>query len=250
MSISPDSKDFSSSSAGLPCHVAIIMDGNGRWAKARGLPRTAGHKKGADAVRKTLEACGDLGIQYLTLFAFSSENWTRPEEEVGVLMGLLKQYLKSELAHMHRENIRFKMIGDRSRFSKDILRLIENAEDTTKDNDSLQLTVALGYGGRDELIKASQKAAEMVKQGSLQVEEIDEAFFPSLLETAGMPDPDLLIRTSGEKRISNFLLWQLAYAELVFIDTLWPDFNRATLDNALAEYTQRDRRYGGIRASG
>ena len=227
-----------------PAHVAVIMDGNGRWAKSRGLPRTAGHKKGVDAVRRTVEAAGDLGIGYLTIFSFSSENWRRPEEEVSDLMQLLRFYLRSEIADLHRNGVRLRVIGDRSRLSTDIVGLIENAETLTRDNRKLTLVVALSYGSRQEITLAARRLAEEVKAGALDPSEITEDRFSERLFTADIPDPDLIVRTSGEKRISNFLLWQAAYAELVFVDTLWPDFTKRDLEAAIEEFHRRERRFG------
>lgn len=232
-----------------PAHVAVIMDGNGRWAKARGLPRTAGHKKGVDAVRRTVEAAGDLGIGYLTIFSFSSENWRRPEEEVSDLMQLLRFYLRSEIADLHRNGVRLRVIGDRSRLSEDINRLIENAESLTRDNRRLTLVVALSYGARQEIALAARRLAEEVRAGTLDPKDIDEDSVSSRLFTADIPDPDLIVRTSGEKRISNFLLWQAAYAELVFLDTLWPDFTKRDLEAAIEEFHRRERRFGATAGS-
>ncbi len=232
-----------------PAHVAVIMDGNGRWAKARGLPRTAGHKKGVEAVRRTVEAAGDLGIGYLTIFSFSSENWRRPEEEVSDLMQLLRFYLRSEIADLHRNGVRLRVIGDRARLSDDIIRLIENAEDLTKDNRRLTLVVALSYGSRQEIALAARRLAEEVKAGLIDPMDIGEELFASRLFTVDIPDPDLIIRTSGEKRISNFLLWQAAYAELVFVDTLWPDFTKRDLEAAIEEFHRRERRFGATAGS-
>lgn len=233
-----------------PAHVAVIMDGNGRWAKSRGLPRTAGHKKGVDAVRRTVEAAGELGIDYLTIFSFSSENWRRPEEEVSDLMQLLRFYLRSEIADLHRNGVRLRVIGDRSRLSNDITALIENAEALTGDNRKLTLVVALSYGSRQEITLAARRLAEEVRAGTLDPADITEDRFSEHLFTADIPDPDLIVRTSGEKRISNFLLWQAAYAELVFVDTLWPDFTKRDLEAAIEEFHRRERRFGattGIR---
>ncbi|MBF0166587.1 MAG: isoprenyl transferase [Alphaproteobacteria bacterium] len=227
-----------------PAHVAIIMDGNGRWAKARGLPRTAGHRKGAEAVRATIKACRELGIRYLTLFGFSSENWKRSPDEVGDLMGLLRFYLRNEVKELHSAGVRLRIIGDRSRLSKDIVDLIETSEAKTAANTALDVVMALSYGGRQEIVTAAQKLAQEVKAGRLDPAAIDEDAFSRRLFTAGVPDPDLLIRTSGEKRISNFLLWQAAYAEFVFQDVLWPDFGRTQLEEAIAEFHGRERRYG------
>ncbi len=227
-----------------PAHVAIIMDGNGRWAKARGMPRFAGHRRGAEAVRRTVKASVELGIRYLTLFGFSSENWRRPVGEVEDLMGLLRHYLRGEIAELHGNGVQLQVIGDRSRLSADIVTLIANAEELTSANDRLRLIVALSYGGRNEIARAARRIAEEVKAGRVQPEAIDEACFARYLLTAGVPDPDLVIRTSGEQRLSNFLLWQTAYAELVFTETLWPDFGRSDLESALRDYHGRERRYG------
>jgi len=227
-----------------PAHVAIIMDGNGRWAKKRRLPKVAGHKRGADAVRRCVEDSIDLGIKYLTLYAFSSENWNRPEEEVNDLMTLLQRYLTKEVDELHEKNIRLNFIGDRSKLSKNILELIEAAEARTRENTRLCLTLALSYGGRAEIIDAAVALARKVRAGEVNPEDISEEDFAAHLHTCDIPDPDLIIRTSGEQRISNFLLWQIAYAEFVFLDVLWPDFNREMLEQAVQEYCGRDRRYG------
>ena len=235
---------LSDTAARPPAHVAIIMDGNGRWASARGLPRTVGHHRGADAVRRVIEASVDLGIGHLTLFGFSIDNWGRPEDEVSELMGLLRRYLRSEVAELHRNGVRIRVIGDRSRLQRDIVDLIVNAERLTVDNRTLHLTVALSYGARQEITAAARRLAEEVRSGGLALDQLDEDALAERLFTNGLPDPDLVIRTSGEKRISNFLLWQAAYAELVFVDTLWPDFARSHLESAIGEYRRRDRRYG------
>ncbi|MDB5360150.1 MAG: pyrophosphate synthase [Rhodospirillales bacterium] len=227
-----------------PVHVAIIMDGNGRWAKARGMPRLVGHKRGVEAVRGAVKAAQTLGVKYLTLYGFSSENWRRPEAEVKDLMGLLRLYLRSEIAELHREGVRLRIIGQRTRLSDDINALIDNGERLTEGNHTLTLTLALSYGGRDEIAYAAKCIAEAVKTGTLDPAEIDEETVARHLFTCDMPDPDLLIRTSGEKRISNFLLWQCAYAELVFIDKHWPDFSRDDLESAIREYHGRERRFG------
>ena len=228
----------------IPRHVAVIMDGNGRWAAARGLPRTAGHRRGADSVRRCMEAAGELGVRYLTLFGFSSENWGRPESEVSDLMGLLRRYLRSEIAEMHEKGVRLRVIGDRSRLDSDIVSLIEDSEHRTAQNDRFHMTVALSYSGRDELAHAARQIARDAAAGRLDPEQVDAQAVSARLLTADIPDPDLLIRTSGEQRLSNFLLWQLAYAELVFVDCLWPDFGHAELKAAIAEFQRRDRRYG------
>jgi|SRR5579862_1737332 len=227
-----------------PRHVAIIMDGNGRWAQARGLPRVAGHRRGADAVRRTVTAAGELGIEYLTLYGFSSENWRRPAAEVRELMRLLEYYLRAEVAELHEHGVRLRVIGQRERLPREALRLIEHAERLTAGNARLHLTVALSYGGRDEIAAAARRLAERARLGEIGADEIDEDSFGRHLYTVDLPDPDLLIRTSGEKRISNFLLWQCAYAELLFVDTLWPDFSRLDLENAIREFRGRERRFG------
>jgi undecaprenyl diphosphate synthase len=230
----------------LPRHVAIIMDGNGRWAKARGLPRTAGHRKGVEAVRNVVKGAREMGVPYLTLFGFSSENWRRPETEVFDLMHLLRFYLRSEIAELHRAGIRLRVIGDRERLAPDIQTMIGNAEELTRGNTELNVTIALSYGGRQEIAAAARRLAGEVAAGRLQPEAIDDALFGRNLQTEGLPDPDLLIRTSGEKRISNFMLWQCAYTEFVFTDTLWPDFTRRELENAIEEFHRRDRRFGAV----
>jgi undecaprenyl diphosphate synthase len=234
----------------LPRHIAIIMDGNGRWAQARGLPRIAGHRRGAEAVRRTLVAATEIGIPYLTLFGFSSENWKRPLEEIDDLMGLLRLYLRGEIAELHRNGVRLRVIGDIGRLSPDIAKLIANAEALTCDNKAINLTIALSYGGRAEIVAATREIAAKVAGGELALKNIDEQLIAGSLFTADLPDPDLLIRTSGEQRLSNFLLWQCAYAELVFAKTLWPDFGRQDLEQAIAEYRCRERRYGTSVGSG
>lgn len=227
-----------------PVHVAIIMDGNGRWAMARGQPRSLGHKQGAEAVRRAVRAAGEMGVGYLTLFGFSSENWRRPASEIDDLMGLLRFYLRREIAELHGNNVRFRMIGDRSRLAPDIVALIENAEKLTAGNGGLMLIVALSYGGRQEIAQAARALAMKAAAGEIDPAAIDEGMVADALETSGIPDPDLMIRTSGEKRISNFLLWQTAYSELVFLDVLWPDFGREHLEEAIREYHRRERRFG------
>jgi undecaprenyl diphosphate synthase len=228
----------------LPRHIAIIMDGNGRWAKARGLPRIAGHRRGAEAVRRTLIAATEIGIPYLTLFGFSSENWKRPLAEVDDLMGLLRHYLRGEIAELHKNGVRLRVIGEIGRLSSDLATLIGNAEALTCDNRAINLTIALSYGGRAEIVAATRTIAAEVADGRLAVAAVDEDLIAGHLFTADLPDPDLLIRTSGEQRTSNFLLWQCAYAELVFTKTLWPDFGRSDLEAAIADYCGRERRYG------
>ncbi len=237
----------SSAGARPPLHVAIIMDGNGRWAKARGLPRTIGHQRGAEAVRRTVMGAVELDISHLTLFGFSSENWKRPASEIDDLMALLRFYLRSEIAELDRNGVRIRVIGDRDRLADDIVALIDEAETRTRNNVRLNLAVALSYGGRAEIARAARRLAQAVEAGELAVDEINEAVFARRLLTVDMPDPDLVIRTSGEKRISNFLLWQSAYAELVFMDRLWPDFTKDDLEDAIREFHRRDRRYGAAR---
>jgi undecaprenyl diphosphate synthase len=228
----------------VPRHIAIIMDGNGRWAKAHGLPRIAGHQRGAEAARRTVVAAVELGVPYLTLFGFSSENWKRPMAEIQDLMTLLRHYLRGELAELHRNGARLKVIGDLDRLDPDIISLIEDAEAMTRDNDRIILTMALSYGGRAEIVAAVRAIVGQVMSGSLAAEAIDEKCFSAHLFTAALPDPDLLIRTSGEQRISNFMLWQSAYSELVFTKTLWPDFSKSDLQQAIDEFCGRERRYG------
>lgn len=225
-------------------HVAIIMDGNGRWAAQRSLPRTLGHRAGIEAVRRTLKAARELPISHLTLYSFSSENWRRPADEVQDLMQLLRFYIRSELATMHKEGVRVRIVGERKTLPSDIVDLVTHAEELTQDNKALTLTLALSYGGRQEITAAARGLAKAVQRGELQADAIDEHMVQSFLFTGGMPDPDLVIRTSGEKRISNFLLWQSAYAEYVFMDVLWPDFSREHLAEAIAEFQRRERRYG------
>ena len=229
-----------------PHHVAIIMDGNGRWAKARALPRIAGHRRGADAVRRVVRGAGELGVPVLTLFAFSTENWTRPADEVNDLMGLLRHYLRNELEELHKNGARLRVIGNRERLDADIVRDIADAEQLTRNNTRIDVNICVKYGARDEIVQAARSLARRVAAGDLKADDIDENHFERELLTAGVPDPDLLIRTSGEQRISNFLLWQCAYAELVFVDTLWPDFGKEHLEQAIAEFRRRERRYGGV----
>jgi undecaprenyl diphosphate synthase len=229
-----------------PNHVAIIMDGTGRWAKARGLPRVAGHRRGADAVRRVVRGAGELGIPVLTLFAFSTENWTRPADEVNDLMGLLRHYLRNELDELHKNGARLRVIGNREGLASDIVRDISDAENMTLGNSRIDVNICINYGARAEILHAIRSLARQVAAGELTADRIDEDRFESELLTSGVPDPDLLIRTSGEQRISNFMLWQCAYAELVFVDTLWPDFGKEHLEQAIAEFRRRERRYGGV----
>ncbi|MGO7315012.1 isoprenyl transferase [Rhizobium ruizarguesonis] len=230
----------------VPEHVAIIMDGNGRWAKQRGLPRTMGHRKGVEAVRETVRAAGAVGIKYLTLFAFSSENWRRPEAEVSDLLGLLKAFIRRDLAELHHQNVRIKVIGDRHSLRSDIFGLLLEAEETTKDNTALTLVIAFNYGSRDEIARAAVSLARDVEAGRLRAQDITPALINARLDTAGIPDPDLIIRTSGEERLSNFLLWQAAYSEFIFLPEYWPDFTPEIFRSALETFASRDRRFGGL----
>ena len=248
MNVSPAPLAPESSGEGgsrVPRHVAIIMDGNGRWAKARGLPRAAGHRQGAEAARKVLRAAGEAGVECLTLYAFSSENWRRPEEEVNDLMGLLLYYIGRELDAIHREGVRLKILGDHKAFKPDVVKKIDEALERTAGNGRMVLAVALNYGSHSELTSAARQIAGRVEAGEIRAADVDEAMVEASLDTAGLPPLDLLIRTSGEQRLSNFLLWQAAYAELLFVDTLWPDFDGDALREALADYVGRERRFGG-----
>ncbi|WP_083240335.1 isoprenyl transferase [Methyloceanibacter methanicus] len=221
------------------------MDGNGRWAAERRLPRVEGHRRGVEAVRRTVEASKELGVTHLTLFSFSSENWSRPVEEINDLFGLLRRFIRRDLADLHKNGVRIRIIGSRAELDSDIQRMLDDAVELTKENTALNLTIAFNYGARDEIARAAARMAEAVKNGNLAPEDMTEECFASYLDTSGLPDPDLLIRTSGELRLSNFLLWQLAYAEFVFVDTYWPDFNKADYEEAIAEFQRRNRRFGG-----
>jgi len=234
------------SAIAVPRHVAIIMDGNGRWAAARGLPRVEGHRRGVEAVRRTVRAATDIGIQYLTIFSFSAENWTRPASEIGELMGLLRRFIRNDLADLHKANVRVRVIGEREGLAPDIARLLIEAEELTRENDGLTMVVAFNYGARQEIVRAARRLAEEVAAGALKASDIDLDRLTQALDAPDLPDPDLIIRTSGEQRLSNFLLWQSAYAELVFVPTYWPDFDRAALEGAIREYQQRERRFGGL----
>ena len=236
--------------ADLPAHVAIIMDGNGRWASRRLLPRFEGHRRGVEALRRTVRAAGDLGIRYLTLYSFSSENWSRPKTEVDDLMGLLKRFIRNDLVNLHASNVRVRVIGERQGLEAEIASLLQEAEDLTAGNSGLTLVIAFNYGSRQEIAGAARRRAEEVAAGRLAPADITAERLTDFLYTGGIPDPDLVIRTSGEKRLSNFLLWQAAYAEFVFLPILWPDFDRAALETALLEYANRERRFGGVPASG
>jgi undecaprenyl diphosphate synthase len=231
---------------GAPRHVAIIMDGNGRWAAARGLPRTEGHRRGVEALRKTVRAAGELGIGILTIFSFSSENWLRPVSEIRDLMGLLRRFIRNDLAELHGNNIKVRVIGERDGLDPDIRRLLEEAEDLTRRNTGLILVVAFNYGARQEIARAMRGIAEDVAHGRLTPDAVTAELVAGRLDAPDLPDPDVIIRTSGEQRLSNFLLWQAAYSELVFVPIYWPDFDRTALENALAEYRRRERRFGGL----
>ena len=232
-----------------PAHVAIIMDGNGRWAKLRGLPRQEGHRRGLEALRRTVRNASDLGLSVLTLYSFSTENWRRPHAEVSFLMGLLKHFVEKDLSELAAANVRVRIIGNREDLPADLRRLVEHAEARTADKTGLILAIAFNYGARDEILRAARKLAAEVAAGRLAPEAIDEAAFSANLDTWDLPDPELVIRTSGETRISNFLLWQSAYAEFVFTPVLWPDFDRAAFEDALAQYRARERRFGGLGAA-
>ena len=227
-------------------HLAVIMDGNGRWAQKRGLPRSAGHKKGAETVKAITKAAGELGIKYLTLYAFSTENWQRSADEVATLMGLLRQYLKSDLQELKDNGVRITFIGERSMLDKDIVEQMEKLEQETAAFDHLTLCIALSYGSRQEIVNAARKLAFLAKQGDISANDIDIKMFSDMLYTRNMPDPDLVIRTSGEQRISNYLLWQIAYSEFFFTPTLWPDFSKAELEKIIADFNSRERRYGKV----
>ena len=228
----------------VPRHVAIIMDGNGRWAAARGLPRGEGHRRGVEALRRTVRAAGDLGIGFLTIFSFSAENWSRPPAEIRELMGLLRRFIRHDLADLHREGVRVRVIGEREGLDAEIRRLLDEAEELTKHNEKLVLVVAFNYGARQEIARAARRMAAAVVAGDLAVSDVTAEKLAGYLDAPDLPDPDLIIRTSGEQRLSNFLLWQAAYAELVFLDVLWPDFDAKHFGAALAEYARRERRFG------
>ena len=230
----------------FPKHVGIIMDGNGRWAKLRGLPRKAGHREGAQTFRTITRYCSQVGIRYLTVYAFSTENWKRPEDEVGALMGLFKSYLKEALEDFQDDDIVVRFIGDKSGFSPELQALMTENEESSKNRDGMVLNIAMNYGSRDEIVRAVRQISEEVRSGALRPEDVSEQLISDRLYTAGQPDPDLIIRPSGEYRISNFMLWQAAYTEFVIMNKLWPDFTKADLDEALRIYSQRNRRYGGV----
>ncbi|MEK1891187.1 MAG: isoprenyl transferase [Phyllobacterium sp.] len=232
----------------IPRHIAIIMDGNGRWAKARGLPRTAGHKAGVEALRETIRAAGKMGIPFMTLFAFSSENWSRPRSEVSDLMGLLKLFIRRDLADLHRENVRVRIIGEREGLAKDIRALLTEAETLTEGNTGLTLIIAFNYGSRNEIARAVQRLVADVSAGVIGPDGVTPEAITARLDTAGIPDPDVIIRTSGEMRLSNFLLWQAAYSEFVFLPCYWPDFRPSNLAEAIETFQMRERRFGGVTA--
>jgi undecaprenyl diphosphate synthase len=238
----PDLHDI----GGAPRHVAIIMDGNGRWAKARGKPRTFGHSAGVEALRRTVEAAGEIKLPYLTVFGFSTENWGRPKEEVAALLELLRLYVGRDLDRLVRDGVRVRIVGERAGLEPDIRAIIERAEAQTAANAALNLTIAFNYGAQDEIVRAARRIAEDVAAGRLKPEEVSATGFAARLDTAGLPPVDLLVRTSGERRLSNFMLWQAAYAEFVFLEDLWPDFGREPLERAIGEFRRRDRRFGGV----
>ena len=230
----------------VPRHVAVIMDGNGRWAAARGLPRVEGHRRGVEALRKTVRAAGELGISFLTIFSFSSENWSRPQSEIRDLLSLLRRFIRNDLAELHKSNVRVRVIGERDDLAPDIRRLLQEAEDLTHANDGLTLVVAFNYGARQEIARAARRLAAEVAAGRLAANDITPELLARHLDAPDLPDPDVIIRTSGEQRLSNFLLWQAAYSELVFVPINWPDFDRAALESAIAEFRRRERRFGGL----
>lgn len=232
----------------VPRHVAIIMDGNGRWASARGLPRSAGHKAGIDALRQAVRAAAELGIEYLTIYSFSTENWSRPKPEVMFLLDLLRRFIRQDVAQLHAAGVRIRVIGDRENLDNSITAMLEDAERLTAGNSKLNLVVAFNYGSRQEITRATRAIAARVADGTLAVSDISAEVIDGHLDTAGMPEPDLLIRTGGEERISNFLLWQCAYAEFVFVPEYWPDFSAEILARAIGEYSARERRFGGLKA--
>lgn len=231
--------------SGLPAHIAIIMDGNGRWARARRRPRVFGHTQGVKTVRRIVEGASEIGVKCLTLYSFSTENWTRPKAEIAALFSLLREYVESDLETLHNRNVRVRILGSKSGLSADLLKLIDRVEETTKHSTAFNLNIAFNYGGRDEILRAAARAAS----AGFDLATINESEFATLLDTAGLPDVDLVIRTSGEKRISNFLLWQAAYAEFVFTDVLWPDYDMDDLQAAIAEFKSRDRRFGNLEPS-
>jgi undecaprenyl diphosphate synthase len=239
-------KDVDIAPSRRPSHVGVIMDGNGRWAASRGLPRLEGHRRGVEALRQTVRAAIDFGLDYLTVYSFSVENWTRPAEEISDLMGLLKRFIHNDLRELHRANVKIRIIGIRDTLKSDIRVLLEDAEMLTRANTGITLVIAFNYGSRQEIVAALRTIAEKVAAGQVKPEHIDENLFVSHLDTAGIPDPDLIIRTSGEQRLSNFLMWQAAYAEFVFLPINWPDFDRQAFETAMAQFASRERRFGGV----
>jgi undecaprenyl diphosphate synthase len=242
----PTSENIHDPADQIPQHVAIIMDGNGRWAKERGLSRFRGHQSGVEAVRRAVSAAGELGVSYLTIYSFSSENWSRPRSEIDDLMGLLRMFIRRDLADLHNNNVKIRIIGERQKVDQDILKMMDDAVALTANNSGLTLVIAFNYGARHEIVRAAKKLAQEAAAGDIHPDDITTDLFSEKLDTSGIPDPDLLIRTSGELRLSNFLLWQSAYSELIFLDLFWPDFAREHLEDAIRQYNARDRRYGGI----
>jgi undecaprenyl diphosphate synthase len=242
----PDIMQIANAPFKAPRHVAIIMDGNGRWAAARGLPRVEGHRRGVEALRRTIRAAGVIGIEFVTIFSFSAENWSRPASEVHELMGLLRRFIRNDLAELHKNNVRVRVIGERQTLDPEIGRLLVEAEELTKNNDGLTLVVAFNYGARQEIARAARRIAEEAMKGRLDPAAVTPDTVARFLDAPDVPNPDLIIRTSGEQRLSNFLLWQAAYSELVFVPIYWPDFDRAALEVAIREYQQRERRFGGL----
>ncbi len=247
---SPEASQRAAPDSGFepPRHVAIIMDGNGRWAAERGLPRGEGHRRGVEALRRAVRAVGEMGIKIMTIYSFSSENWTRPATEIRDLMGLLRRFIRNDLAELHKNNVRVRVIGERDDLEPEIRRLLEEAEELTGRNDGLLLVVAFNYGSRQEIARAARRVAELVAAGKMRPADVTADVIGAHLDAPDLPDPDLVIRTSGEQRLSNFLLWQSAYSEFVFVPNFWPDFDRAVLEKAIAEYRRRDRRFGGLNA--
>ena len=231
----------------IPAHIAIILDGNGRWAKAKGMPRNYGHAQGSKNVERICEEAYRMGVKYLTVYAFSTENWNRPKDEVDALMKLLRNYMKTCLKTAAKNDMKVRVIGDKTGLDEDIRNRIAELEEATKDNGGLNFQIALNYGSRDEIVRAVRRVSEDVKEGKVKPEDIDEKMFETYLDTPGIPDPDLMIRTSGELRLSNYLLWQLAYTEFYFTDIPWPDFTKEELSKAIEQYNRRDRRYGGVK---
>lgn len=240
-----DYNDYNIDPGRIPAHVAIIMDGNGRWAKKRGLPHVAGHNAGMSSLKETVRAASDIGVRHLTVYAFSTENWKRSDDEIKGIFKIMLIYLEKEIRELHKNNVRLNIIGDYSRLPGDVVKKLESAVEYTKNNTGLQLNVALNYGGRNEIVRAMKSIGRMIEEGKADAESITEELVSSMLYTSDIPDPDLIIRTSGEMRLSNFLLWQSAYSEFWFTDVLWPDFSEAELLRAIADFQNRNRRYGG-----